>query len=309
MTRPAGATIEAADPLADVFLCSYGAFPSAEETGVDYVALTQTSLLGVGNFIQNGAKVPIPPIERETIATLNRVNMERHYAVQNHWDWPGFYVGEANNFGDLTNFWNLCAADIPLEFFDPLYADRLGAKAAHWAAAVRQAPPPPHGPEGLAIWHREERPIDDACQHFGDSELRLCDVDESIWNGGNVRAPIMYFGNATALASIDEGGTTATMTFALTDKPFAADRDARRQHYVLSVDPGIGLFRNEQATLRTPFIPELNEFYGRNAHAKWNVARSEPDSLGIVTSVRQSRDASRSQCERTHHQDLRGGGH
>ena len=75
------------------------------------------------------------------------------------------------------------------------------------------------------------------------------------------------------------------MSFALTDKPFAAERDAQSQHYVLSVDPGVGLFRNEHATFHTPFIPELNEFYGHNALSIWYSADSEPESLGIVTSV------------------------
>jgi hypothetical protein len=100
----------------------------------------------------------------------------------------------------------------------------------------------------------------------------------------NVRAPVMYFGEAAALASIDQGDRP-TISFALTGKPFANDPAALDQIYVLSVDPGIGLFGDEQATLHTPFIPELNEFYGRNAHFIWNAARAEPGSLGIVESV------------------------
>lgn len=276
---------EAADPLADVFLCTYGAFPATEQTGVDYGALAQTSLLGVRNVIQNGIEVQIPQMGRDTVATLNRAFVQRHYAVQNHSDRPGFYVGEADNFDDLVNFWNLRAADIPLQFFDPRHMDRLGAKTAYWTATVRQTPPGPVGPQGLALWHRSERAIDDARLHFGDGGLTLCRVDASIWNGGNVRAPIMYFRAATALASVDEGDKTPTVSFALTDKPFVEDRTAHLQHYVLSIDPGVGLIRNEQATLHIPFIPELNEFYGRNAHFIWNIARAEPESLGLVVTA------------------------
>jgi hypothetical protein len=130
-----------------------------------------------------------------------------------------------------------------------------------------------------------ERSIDDDRKYFGKKGLMPCRVDAPIWNGSNIRAPIMYFKEATALASIDQGEKRTTMSFALTDKPFVDDRHAHDQHYVLSVDPGIGLFRDEQATLHTPFIPELNEFYGRNAYFRWNAARSEPESLGVVTSV------------------------
>jgi len=141
---------QAADPLGDVFLCSYGACPAADETGVDYVGLLQASLLGTRYCIQNGAEVQIPQTGRETIATLNRVHMARHYAVRNNWDDPGFYVGEADNFDDLVNFWNLRAADISLQFFDSRYVDRLSGKTAHWATIVRQAPP---GPSISAHWH------------------------------------------------------------------------------------------------------------------------------------------------------------
>ncbi|MBV8190136.1 MAG: hypothetical protein JO339_23025 [Alphaproteobacteria bacterium] len=108
---------EPTDLLADVFLCSFGAFPSAEDTGVNYAALAQTSLFGANKIIQNGGDVHIRQVGRETIATLNRAEMKRHYVVQNHWDWPGFYVGEADNIGDLVNYWNLRAADIQLVFF------------------------------------------------------------------------------------------------------------------------------------------------------------------------------------------------
>ena len=196
---------DADDPLADVFLCSYGAFPSADEVGVGYLALVQRSLLGVRKPIQNGGEAQIPDPTRLTIARLNRADMQRHYAVRNHMDYPGFYVGEADNFDDLVNFWNLCAADIPLVFFDPRYANRLRGRTAHWVAIIRQAPPTQHGPQGLALWHRAERPIDDALQHFGEGGLTTHKVHGLTWNGGNVRAPIMCFGGGTALASIDQG--------------------------------------------------------------------------------------------------------
>jgi hypothetical protein len=276
---------EIEDPLADVFLCTYGAFPSALGTGVDYRALVQTSLFGVRSIIQNGAEIQIPHPGRYTIASLNCAYMQRHYAVRNDRDMPGFYVGESDNFTDLVNFWNLRAADIGLEFFDPRYASRLKEKSAHWATTVRQAPPPPHGPQSLTLWHRMERPIDDVLQQFGEGELTSCNVSGPIWSGGNVRAPIMCFGEGAALASLDQVGGRAAISFALTDKPFAADRDAQFQHYVLSVDPGVGLLGNEQATLHMPFIPELNQFYGQIALSISNAARSEPDGLGIVTSV------------------------
>jgi hypothetical protein len=95
----------------------------------------------------------------------------------------------------------------------------------------------------------------------------------------------MTFGDGTTLATIDDDGERPRISFSLTGQPFPNDVDEYQKHYILSVDPGIGLFKNEQATLHAPFVPELNEFYGRNCHFIWNAARAEPDSLGIVTEV------------------------
>jgi hypothetical protein len=279
---------EVDDPLADIFLCAYGEFSSANAFGVDYKALAQQSLLGARNIIQNGGEVQIPDPARETIASINRAYMQRDNAVRSTWDYAGSYVGNADDFDDLVNFWNLRAADIQLEFLDPRYADRLRRKSAHWVTTVRQAPPRPNGPQGLALWHRIERSIDDAKQEFGVGGLTICGVSGPTWNGVNVRAPIMCFGYGTALASVDLSSETATMSFALRDTPFAANEDTGLQRYVLSVDSRMASFPSEHATFHTPFIPELNQFYGHKALWTWNAARSEPDALGIVTRI--SRD-------------------
>jgi hypothetical protein len=276
---------EPTDPLADVFLCTYGEFPPPEETGVDYASLIQTHLFAVSSFIQNSTEIQSPRIDRETIATLNHAYMKPHYAIQNHWSWPGFYVGDANNATNLINFWNLRATGIEVEFFDPNHAARYERIRSHWAERVRQLPDASPGSPKIALWHQSERTIDDVRQLFAAGETLECRVDLPTWNGMNVRAPIMYFDDSATLASIDESGPTPTMSFALPNKPFVEERDSHNQHYVLSVDPGIGLFRNEQATLHAPFIPQLNTFYGRRCHHSWNAARAEPDSLGVVTSA------------------------
>ena len=62
------------------------------------------------------------------------------------------------------------------------------------------------------------------------------------------------------------------------------------QHYVVTVDAqqyGAGL---DDRTFSAPFVPKLNEFYGRNFHFKYDEARTEPGSfgrgaVGIITSV------------------------
>ncbi len=273
-----------ADPLADIFLCSYGAVPPPNETGVDYLGLARTHLFGARNVIQTGQAIQLPQPGRETIASLNRAFMETHYVVRNNWDYPGFYVGEADNFADVVNFWNIRAAGVPVQFFDPKHEGRLKPKTDFWADQIRRAPPRRFGPQGVAVWHRTERSVDDDLRHFG-TGLTLCSVHTPLWNGGNLQAPFMYFADSSALASVGENGGVTSVSFALSDKPFVVDRDTYDQQYVLSVDPGIGLFQNERATLHTPFIPELNVFYGRNVHFAWNEVRAEPESLELITAI------------------------
>jgi len=265
-----------ADPLADIFLALYGAVPPATETGADYLGALQVQLFGQKMLIQNGQPVPPRSLGKETIATLNRAFIDTHFVVRNYRDHPGFYIGEADNFSDLVNYWNLRATGAQLLFYDPRYADRLKAPTDQWIAQVRQAPKPKFRPEGVALWHRQERSIDGDRERFGDG-LALCGVSQPIWNGLNLQAPFVYFSQHSALASLSEANGTTVVSFPMSAKPFVDDLDASDQHYVLSVDPGIGLFRNERATLFTPFIPELNEYYGRNnqrIHTKSNSRRT-----------------------------------
>ncbi|WP_162986865.1 hypothetical protein [Sphingomonas paeninsulae] len=86
------------------------------------------------------------------------------------------------------------------------------------------------------------------------------------------------------LPSIDLGHVREppTIAFMIPNSPLKDDGGLSGQQYVVSVDPGIGLLGNERFTLHPPFLPHLNEFYGRNGIVHWNKARAEPGSFGIV---------------------------
>ena len=71
------------------------------------------------------------------------------------------------------------------------------------------------------------------------------------------------------------------MTFQLPEKPFFADIELHSQMMVVSVSaPNIG-----KTMLTPPFIPAMNEYYGRNAYFIYNQARAEQGSLGIIQNV------------------------
>lgn len=271
---------DADDPLADVLLCSFGGTPAPQDIGIDYEGLAREHLFGKTLVVQKG--IAIPPLDptRMTLSQLNRAFIKRHYSVQNHWGRPGFYIGDATNFEDLVNFWNLRAADIQVSFFDPDHAVRFDLLRANWVRAIEahQAEHPNSG--GVALWHRRARPLD-ALEGFGSTKTD-CAVDDALWNGLNVKAPIMYFGEGTALAAVSDNGSAPRISFSLTDRPFTARKTNYHEHFVLSVAPGVGLFGNEDSTLHVPFIPALNEYYGRKVHHSWRGVRAEPGSIGLI---------------------------
>lgn len=275
---------DAHDALADVMLCTYGAFPSAEDVGVDYLSLIGTALLGQIKQIPNGQNLPTLHPGRNTVASLNRAFIEWDYVIRNYWDHPGFYVGHADDWSDLVMHWNLKAAGVQVLFYDPRHATRLEAVKDHWLAQLRAAPVRPAWLSSVALWHRRERPLENT-DAFGQG-LRVCGIDEGTFNGLNLKVPIPLYGRQSALASIGKGyNDRPEIAFSFGKTPFS-DIGADNQHYVLSVDPGIGLFGDERATLFTPFLPTLNEYYGRNIHFEWDKARAEPESLGIITDIR-----------------------
>jgi hypothetical protein len=206
--------------------------------------------------------------------------VEQHHAVLNHWGLPGIYVGDVGSFDDILHFWNLRATDTQLRFYDPVHAPRLKAWCDAWLDTLPPAQSLGRAGEA-AVWSRRDYPFDVA--DIGRPVARSY-VDQLLWNGFNVKAPIMYFGAASVLASIDRLDTVPKLTFALAERPKTENGSLSDQKYVVSVEPGIGLYKDDLNTLHLPFMPELNEFYGRNAHYRYDAARSEPESLGIFVS-------------------------
>lgn len=90
------------------------------------------------------------------------------------------------------------------------------------------------------------------------------------------------FRGKSVLAAVGNSFGSIRMSFTLPEKPYFEDGLRRWQHLVVSISHRIGLYDNERVTLMTPFLPELNELYGRNYWFIWNEARVEPEGIGIT---------------------------
>jgi len=272
------------DPLANVFLATFGDFPPKEETGMDYRGLIRKHLAAEITNLVGEKTLHSDSFQKATPNWICCLDLERHYSVISHWNTPGFYVGSANDFHDLVNYWNLRATDTDLLFYDPQFPQRLDGLRAGYLAALQARPKSARAfDDHIAIWSlRENNQIDLA--GFGSGFLR-CSPSEATWNGFNVKAPVMHFGEKSVLAAVGNNLGKIRVSFPLPEKTCYDKGYLRHQHLVASISPGIGLYGNERATLMTPFLPELNEYYGRNYYFEWNKARAEPEGIGIIIDV------------------------
>lgn len=279
------------DPLADVFLTQFGAYPSPDEILVDYRSLLREAAESTEIEIDVAAQLPPDLFEYPSASFLSRCALKRHYSVPTGWDSPGFYSGDASNLDDLVCYWNLKAADIPLLFVDPKHFDRYGQTVLAWEQVMRGMVSNRRDEfeRGVAVWVRggslDEDPakaMAEAMKPFGGSVSKVCPIREGAWNGLNVRPPMMYLGQVSTLGVIDTESGTPNISFALDDKPFCGDSWFHTQGLVASLSFIGGLTGDEQHALVPPFIPELNEFYGRTMHSEYNKVRSESERIGVI---------------------------
>ncbi len=272
---------DGADPLGDVFLACVGAYPARDEIGKDYGALVEKNLRGKRVRLGVADTVPSDIFKLLNPLAISALDLERTGVPS--WDNPGLYVGGAANFVDIVNFWNLRASDIDLLFYDPAHEVRLRDLKEAYLNILRQDPGDLTGWDNrIAIWSRANGVNP---QEFGPDTMG-CTVTDATWNGLNVKPPTMFLEEGPTLAAISDEDPVPSLSFELPSKPFFAEPELANQRVFVSVRPILDTSSGNEVTFRIPYIPELNEYYGRKAHFKWNEARAEADGLGIVTSVR-----------------------
>lgn len=131
----------------------------------------------------------------------------------------------------------------------------------------------------LAVWSRTKI-IDDALKLVSVRAVIPCLIDDQLlWNGGNVRPPMMMLGEASSLGVFGHEQGKPKVSFALNAKPFCADTWLYTQHLVASVTLYGG---DNEHTFHPPYAPEWNEFFARRMHFEYNRLRIEPERIGII---------------------------
>lgn len=272
----------AEDPLGDVFLAQFGAYPSREEIHLDYGAMVERNLKGTKVALPVDGQVPAESYKHLTPSALSSFELWRDRSP--NWDHPGLYVGDANDFADIVNFWNLRAASVQVIFFDPKHEARLGEMARAYVGLLKARPREDKRFEAdCGIWSKRGAQVDlKALAVESVMRVEIGDGD-GIWNGLNLKPPLMYIEDERVLGARSENDGIPSLTFELREKPFYEGHELHTQHYVASIDP-LAYGEGEQVTFNYPFLPELNDFYRREACLADGI-RSGRNGLGVITDV------------------------
>jgi hypothetical protein len=270
-----------AEPLRDVFLIHFGAYPDPQIVGLDYLDLVSRSLSPTEVVIRPGEEISADVLDYPHLAYLSRHGLVQHHSIWGGRSHTGYFVGDATNLEDLVCFWNLRAADIQLQFVDPNHRDRFQALMPVYRQrfGARLEGSDQHGPQ-FAVWSRGEITLE-MCELVGGNPVLGCRVTEYLWNGLNLRPPVMILGEASALGVVSRSDGAVRVSFSLNNKPFASNVWFHTQHLVASVDLG-GSAGDENITFEPPFVPELNEHFGRAMNVDPFNIRAEPGRLGVV---------------------------
>jgi hypothetical protein len=287
-----------ADPLAPLFNLLLGRYPDPTATIIDYVRGIRSVLDMPDQTIADGEQ--LSPELLSSIAPLALTGFDlSHRRERSGWSNPGVLLGTATDFDDLLLFWNLRAAGASMCFHDLTHTDRTKSFAEAFLAALRERPLAEQ--TRVNFWSRApDWPPTSWVSDLDVSDLTpsLCrGVDGGLWNGGNARPvrPQFSIWHRDVVPSYSEDEDGAAASFALPERPFDDDDPrALNQHYVVAVDADQYGSALDDLTFTTPFVPRMNEFYGREFHGEYDKARAEPGRLGrgavgVITSLSSQR--------------------
>lgn len=262
------------DPLAMPLLAMAGRYPTPSSRVPDYEAMLN-EILGTDTIVvQRGDTIPADIRTRLTPSRLTAIDLEAEGGGPDN----GIYVGESGRFEDIVNFWNIRAAGAGIVFYDPRHAERLKPlidSHRRWLASIPGRPW--HQDGAISIYRREEEREAPVPEELG--RVLAYSVGPVSWNGLNIKPALRHWEEQPVLGSVDDSDGRPSLTFALPEKPVYAHPYLSHQHIAVSVrgsDPWT--FRGT-ATFFPPYVPELNEYYGRELHFHYARIRSEPRSI------------------------------
>jgi hypothetical protein len=252
------------DPLGDVMLATFGAYPKAEETGRDYERFIKENIRPSHYWAKQGEPLPAYLLDKVTPSEISALDL--------NWDRVpcdttlGFYAGRAGNFEDIVNYWTLAACGLNILFVDPAHTQRLALlKDAHWEFIRQRQATSRHADNEIAVWSRSQEAVSELA--FPAALVPYYNaVDGTDVVQANLRPALQYLTEKSVLASLSARRGSLSLSFQFPEKPFtlADEWEWRDQHFVVSIrNPSDEA--DSKSTFWIPYVPELNRWYGRNA--------------------------------------------
>lgn len=281
-------TWEQTDALQAVFSVLFGYYPAVDKDVADYERLIRDAVQMSDKPIPADGGIPTEILQGITPLGLTGYDITpgRRGGSLN----PAIVFGSASDFDDLAFLWNLRAAGARAIFFDEGQAARLKSFANAFLETVRTRSL--RNPAPMNFWSRTEFSKDWKPElDVGGIQVWLRNARS--WNGLDIdpNPPQFSVRHRDVVPSYSEAGGEPRASFALPDRPFDDNVQSLRQKYVVVVDASqYGLSPDANRTFETPFVPQLNEFYGRNFYFDYDKARAETGRLdqgavGIITEV------------------------
>ena len=99
------------------------------------------------------------------------------------------------------------------------------------------------------------------------------------WNGLNIKPALRYWEEHPALGSVDDSGAPAVLDVRVAGQAYLSASAALSAAYCRLYQRLGSLGVQGHSTFFPPYVPELNEYYGRELHYHYARIRSEPRSI------------------------------
>ena len=273
---------DASDPLTDIFLIMYGAYPSKKDLGYDYSdfvlkSINRNPIHQRASVMTVNGDVTFDPFQLYTPSSLTAFDLRKDNIL---WQAPGIYVGSVNDFDDLVYFWNLRSSGKDLIFYDPSHNQRLKYLKDKFLEDMRRIMSAEttsmRSPwkDKIFVWHKPE----------GKPDLSSLGTGLLISDSGNIQSPLVKFEDHSVLGSLTDNQELPTLVIQLPTKPFFNDFSPRKQQAIITVSVW-DFGRDNPYTFQTPYLPEINGLYGRESVLTWYEARVEKEGLGIISDI------------------------
>lgn len=271
--------IHSDDALADIVLAQFGDYPAKPICPLDYEGFVNRMLSPQYVDLSDRESFPGDYFRLTSPLDVTQQGLLA-YTGGRGFDTPGLFIGDQTLTRDLVAFWNLRVAGRHVVFLPSVVDSRLAGVAIE---AIKDAedelkddPPAFRKP---AVWYTDETFVE-AYKELFPSGRAIYDLREPLWDGA-ISSPRVHLEEESVLGAISEVRDKISISVALPKRPFEEEFDSGFQHLAVSVR----LFTEpnpQQGVFKVPYLPALNEYYGRNAHFDYAAARSEREGLGII---------------------------